>query len=271
MTEISTEEYKRVLKNMLFDLDRICTENDISYFVSFGSLLGTVRHNGFIPWDDDVDISLYYTELPKLKKALEKNEKYYILDSSCPTPYYNNFPRFCSREYALKLKGVIDIEDLGAFIDIFVLYDVPSEKEEREKLYRSLKRDRENVINSLPLRCFSTLKTKQKIKKLLSLPGLLKNRGKYSENVKKRDETLHTFDGIDSTFVASLFDHPHDRDLMKKEDIFDIVSHSFEDIEVKIPRNYDLMLTTRYGDYMKLPPEKQRRSTHHFKVYKKEC
>ena len=71
--EISIKEAQSIMLDMLINFHKICKENDLSYFLDWGTLLGAVRHNGFIPWDDDLDVSMPREDFEKFKKLLKKN------------------------------------------------------------------------------------------------------------------------------------------------------------------------------------------------------
>ena len=72
MREFSLEEQKNLLTDILVDFDRVCRKNDIKYSIAYGTLLGAVRHKGFIPWDDDVDVLVTREEYERLRKILNE-------------------------------------------------------------------------------------------------------------------------------------------------------------------------------------------------------
>lgn len=69
---LSKEELKDSQMNILKFIDRVCKENDISYFVNYGTLLGAIRHKGFIPWDDDIDICLYREDYDRFLNVVKE-------------------------------------------------------------------------------------------------------------------------------------------------------------------------------------------------------
>ena len=79
---LSKEELKNSQMNILKFIDRVCKENDIPYFVSYGTLLGAIRHKGFIPWDDDIDICLYREDYDRFLNIVKemKDDRYQVLD-----------------------------------------------------------------------------------------------------------------------------------------------------------------------------------------------
>ena len=119
---LTSDEYKEEAKKALAALHDICVRNDIRYFAAYGTMLGAVRHKGFIPWDDDIDICMTRDDYEKLCEVMAKETgDYYILSEDTSKYYYFYFSRFCSRTATLKLKGIIDFEGLGPFVDIFIL------------------------------------------------------------------------------------------------------------------------------------------------------
>ena len=95
MKNITLEELKVIEVNMLEYIDKLCLENDIKYFVFWGTLIGTVRHNGFIPWDDDVDIIMTREDYNKFLKVLKENPnpKYKVFDHNIQEEYYYSYPK----------------------------------------------------------------------------------------------------------------------------------------------------------------------------------
>ena len=90
---LSKEELKNSQMNILKFIDRVCKENDISYFVNYGTLLGAIRHKGFIPWDDDIDICLYREDYERFLNVVKelKDERYKVLDYDSSDWYFQNF------------------------------------------------------------------------------------------------------------------------------------------------------------------------------------
>ena len=104
---LTPDEYKQEVKKVLAAIHDICSRHNIPYFVAFGTLLGAVRHKGFIPWDDDIDIIMPRDAYEKFCEIMpgETNE-YYILSGDTSPYYYFYFSRVCSRTAVLKLKDV---------------------------------------------------------------------------------------------------------------------------------------------------------------------
>ena len=76
--------------DMLLYVDAICREYNLKYWLAYGTLLGAVRHHGFIPWDDDLDISMDYTDYVKLRRILKNNSEKYVFQDHSTDPYYYN-------------------------------------------------------------------------------------------------------------------------------------------------------------------------------------
>ena len=93
MNLMSKEEIKEHQLEILDFIDDICKKNNIPYFLSYGSMLGAVRHKGMIPWDDDIDISLYREDYNKLIDSINKSNhpKYKVLDYNNSDWYFHNF------------------------------------------------------------------------------------------------------------------------------------------------------------------------------------
>lgn len=269
---VASDEFKLITKELLGWVDMICEKNNVHYFGAYGTLIGAIRHNGFIPWDDDIDICMLRADYDKFIEVISNlnDPQHYLLASNTEKGYYNNFARICDRRCILKIKGTLDIPNFGAFVDVFPLDKVPENKVERIKFYKELEVAYSDVVTALPFRSYNTLSLKRRIgfwKKHLAKVGNIFKRKNLIEFKNTRDELMKKYNSSSSQLVSCLFDTPDDKLIMRLSDITEVQRHVFEDIEINIPRNYDLILKSYYGDYMKLPDENQRYSHHHFTPY----
>lgn len=269
--KMELNEYKTIVKEMLGVIHKICVENGIRYFVAFGTLLGAIRHNGFIPWDDDIDIWMLGEDYEKFVEVFSRSTSdLYILSSENSRYYYNLMVRICSKAGILKMKGVTDIDNLGPFIDIFRLYKVPENQEERLDYYKQIIALNLDIKFTLPFRYFKTLPPKRRIVSWgYSLTRLGKRFGVGIDGLKeKRELLIRKYQDTASPYYHSLSELGiSDRRLFTEDEIMNVETHPFEDIEVLVPSAYDKILTRFFGDYMQLPPEGQRIPKHHFIPY----
>ena len=265
--KLTSDEYKNEIKNILHYYHAFCNEYELKYYIAYGSLIGAVRHHGFIPWDDDVDVYMERKDYERFMSLLPKlDDGFYVLSSSNSEYYYNNFARLCSNSCILKLKGVETIDNLGAFIDIFPLDNVPLDKRERDSFYKELKVAKEDVMYSLPLQYYFSCSYRRIIKYCINVPRRIKCRFIIGTKrlKEKRDLLLIKYQDQDAGLYADLFDSPSDSLLVQKSEIERTIEYPFEDIKVNVPNGFDTILRRLYGDYMVLPNEDERVTHHHF-------
>lgn len=241
---------------VLKDFIKICDENNLTYFIYGGSLLGAIRHKGFIPWDDDIDVIMFREDYEKFKKIFlsKPNEKYELLTNETYEDYFFLFLK-------LKLKGTKFEEwwvnqvnfNLGINIDIFVLDDVPNSSIKcfiQTKLCRFLER----------LLTLSTIK-------LVDYPFLVQTISNITHSILKILrikpikitnlclKLLTRYKNSQRVCDICALNHPQ----IYNRDYYGIGKKiRFEDIEVNAPENSHAILEQIYGDYMKLPPEEER-------------
>lgn len=223
----------RMLKMLEF-VDKICSENNITFWLSSGTCLGAVRHGGFIPWDDDVDIEMLEEDYIKLCKIMGNTPKGdYILQTKLNEPtYIYPFAKLRDLESTIKENG--DFDDnyhyRGLFIDIFHLK--PSNSYWVHKFAGPLHFRSINYNNILSMR-YKTLVFK--FLKTLAWPLL-----NIIDNIKSTTRYRHA--------LGSYFHAPRDlNDLVPTKRI------PFEGLMLPVPNNYNSYLSKIYGDYMKLP------------------
>ena len=271
MRELSNTELKEVSLSILRYIDKICRANNVKYFIGFGTLLGAVRHKGFIPWDDDIDICILRPDYHRFLKIMEKDNHIRLICMENDPNYYFSFARICDKRTVILNRPLRKIKDFGVWVDVFPIDNAP-EKNERQTWYQEYLKRRRKMMLTIPTEYESV-----KISKFLHKSTLknyidrfrlgVKNFSKYRQDFH---EWITQFNNneTDDVFIAST---PYKMKTCFPKDLFtDFSELDFECLKVCAPVDYDRYLTMIYGDYMKLPPEEERKSQHYFRAYWKE-
>lgn len=251
--------------DILREVDRICKKHNIGYFLTGGTLLGAVRYNKIIPWDDDLDIGMLRSDFEKFRKVCPKE-----LDSSRFT--YASFTneenchylfdkiRLKNTYFSTKFSSQFKIQD-GVFVDIFV-YDKTSPSPKKQKFHINLIKTAIRFLNikwtgkadrNMNGYLFS-LMVKPFIR-FISFSTL----HKFSEKMLRLYDKKKTDYLVDGTGLNI------NRGAFKKECLESCIDMSFEGISVPVPERYDEFLTHVYGaDYIKEPTVNKRNGTHDF-------
>ena len=236
---------------ILDEIASICEKHGLKYILHYGTLLGAIRHDGFIPWDDDIDIAMPWNDYLKLIDVLRKeySEKFFPQNIWTEAKYplvwtqvrVNGTTNMPAAYYAFKIHW-------GMCIDVFPLVFVETDRQKQIKMEKSL-----TIAYSLLEKEFSEMinrKTKGKRQRLINcIP--YKVRRLFVNIILKKYAREPKEDG----FVAAL-EEP--KKLFSYSDIMITDKHAFEGRLFSIPRGYHNVLTTEYGDYMTLPPEEDR-------------
>ena len=255
--ELSDIEIKQELLTMLALLDEFLSSHNINYTIMSGTLLGAVRHDGFIPWDDDIDIGVIRPEYDKLVETI-KLESTFGYDNYTFEGYeVGNLPipflKFCNKNIGIKT----DNFNIGnhLWIDIFPIDGLPNKFDKPFKLF-TMKFLRYILYYKYELVFGFVHKSKSVISKRIIL--FIK---KIIRNISL-DKILDIYIKFCKHFDIKNCDFIQDLTWGTKpipKYLFDnLVDYQFENITVKGFKDYDTYLTCIYGDYMKLPPEDQR-------------
>ena len=259
MRELSLEEAKTVELNILLHVNEFCKKNNLRYFLAYGTLIGAVRHNGFIPWDDDIDISMPredYNWLIENFNKMNPNGRYKLI-----SPYSkkakHSFVKIVDT-FTTKIESGVSYDDdyLGVDVDVFPIDGQPDSALEFNKWFEKLQK-----IYRLHHYCL--MEPKGSIKRRIGIPIIRMLTGGKVALVKKADRLLARYPYDKSNYVgviACLYINKGDR--FKKECFDKSVEIDFEGQKLPIPAGYDEILTNIYGNYMELPPE-EKRVTHH--------
>lgn len=247
----------RICLDLLQQIDGICRQEGIEYTLSSGSLLGAVRHKGFIPWDDDIDVAMTrdnYNKFLQVAGSHLDNDKYYL--------EHYSLSDYASVEFA-KLRNnyttFVNIENTsrkmnhGISIDVFPVDKVPDLKSAAKlsRAYRILYTISASTIPSLVKTVRSPLK--RFLSYFIKPIGLIWG---YNNIMAKEDKIYQRYNDTDARYTTA--------DIIKKNKImpYEWFEHytdiDFEGCKFRSIVNYDGYLSTAYGDYMTLPPEDKR-------------
>lgn len=264
METICKEKIKLIELDILSYIDEICKENNFRYYLCGGTLLGAVRHKGFIPWDDDIDICMPRPDYDDFVDLLKKNEgKYHILTTSQEN-YYYNFAKVVDSETELIEYGYLPIENMGVYVDVFPLEGMSSDVTECKKHF--------NRLYKLKLRINSYAKSRPKIRK--NLVQYVKSiylyccnkRMNLSEFQEKYEKLAKKYNYDDSEYVYATGGSYKKKDIFQKKVFSDYTSVIFENKKFNAPKEYDAYLKQLYGDYMQLPSVENRISNHNYEA-----
>ena len=258
-TDIQRKQHQAVLLSMLKDLDRVCRKHHIHYMLFSGTALGAVRHGGFIPWDDDLDIVLLRGEYERLLDSAEKeldSDKYYVQREFGP-----HWPMMFSK---LRLNNTTCIEKYhakdermhqGVYIDIFPCDNLSDHACIRKMQFLASKIV---IAKALYARGYAT---DSLVKKgFMQLCRLVPGKWLWEFCVRKEDcgsEMVHTFFGGGSKYNKNVF---------PRKWFEETIEMTFEDGSFPVPEHYDELLKKLYGDYMELPPPSQRKCKEHVAI-----
>ena len=235
------EKLHKCQVEMLDILDAFCEENNLSYYLSGGTLLGAVRHQGFIPWDDDVDVVMPRNDYEYLLENFQSyiGDTYFLQTCFTDSGYGRDFAKLRKNNTLFLEQADSHVENRhhGIFLDIF-----PMEYSKKKK----------NVIDKAKYRLYQAIDSyivckrgglptskKSLIFSVLSIKQLLHLREKLKKGVG--DYYFFSYCGI-----------------FHKSEYYPPVKLKFEGKEYCSPNQYDALLKSQYGDYMQLPPEDKR-------------
>lgn len=246
---------QQVELELMDEVHRICTKNGIPYFLDSGTALGAVRHGGFIPWDDDMDVGMLREDYERfLEAAKEDLGRGFFLQTHETDPETYKFYAKLRRDNTFRPSGISDrYAHQGIAIDIFPFDNVPSDREQALKV---LKRSR-RLYRLVRIRSDHKGRERSPLKRMTA--GLLRVIPK--EALRNRyDRLCRKYDAEDTGWLVCYpYRMTQTMDLFfRKETLSPVKPVPFEDREYMIMNDPDDYLTIMYGDYMKLPPEEKR-------------
>lgn len=244
---------------LLKEFDRICKKHNIPYFLHAGTLLGAVRHQGFIPWDDDIDVSMLREDYNRFREVVKEEldtSKYFYQSQETDEHYNWVFARLRLQNTVYKRVGQEHLKyHDGIFMDIFPLDDISENKIKQNLTLNLCKVCKKALWAPIGVKYGKNIIHKLVFKALSLIPRNL--------IIRAYEFLAIHFNRKETSLIAS---HNVYSVVLKKEWYEKSVELEFEGFKFKAPHKYHNFLEVLYGDYMKLPP-KEERMGHHYVSY----
>lgn len=263
MKDISYQELKQIQLDILQFVHDFCQSHHINYSLAYGTLLGAVRHGGYIPWDDDIDIAMMRDDYERFAKAFNLEvSPYHFYDCRNDENVHIAFGKVADTRTLVE-EGA-STKNLGVAIDIFPIDDLCDTYEESKKYYNSYS----FAKNLLVLKCRDIADVRSWWKKpIFAIVKLLSCWYSLHQISLKMNEKAMSHKKNESNYVGLLVDG-YENEIMERNIWSEYCQISFEGRTFCSVKNYDSYLKHAYGDYMQLPPEKDRVPKHDFyKMY----
>ncbi|ORO50459.1 phosphorylcholine transferase LicD [Streptococcus oralis] len=266
MRKLSIEEAKKIELDILDFIDSFCKEHGINYCINYGTLIGAIRHKGFIPWDDDIDLSMTRENYEKFIQLFsEKQSRYKLLSLETDDQYFNNFIKIVDPTTKIIDTRNTKTYDSGVFIDIFPM-DTFNDTKVVDICYK---------LESFKLLSFSKHKNivygDSKLKDLIRTLFWLLLRPVsprfFANQIEKQIQKYRVENGKYIAFIPS---KAKEKEIFPRDMFDELIETPFEHLVLPAPKHFDAVLKQFYDDYMTVPPKEKQIYIHEFEAYKLE-
>ncbi len=266
MRKIEIDEFKKILVEVMDDIHDFCEKHGIIYYLSGGTLLGAIRHNGIIPWDDDIDIHMPRPDYDRFMELYPKEGKNVLLEHRLNEDYKYPYAKLYKKGTLIVEKGANVGVDIGIFVDIFPLDALGNSEKEAKKLMRKIY-PYVNLNLSLLVEQWRENVSFVKNFAIWNLHNVALMMGGHKKLLKKINKIMRTYDYNESAYVGEFIDEVQYKRITDKKLLDVRYLHDFEGRQYYIPSGYDKILTDFYGDYMTPPPPEKQVLTHGLEAY----
>lgn len=261
---LTLSDLKAIQLEILQDVHDFCVKNGIRYSLAYGTLLGAIRHKGFIPWDDDIDIFMPRQDYEKFMTTY-KSSRYKQIFKYRETGILYPYGKVCDSHTEMIELANNSISS-GVFIDIFPMDEIPSDISKANKLRNKLK-----ILLKLKIIKDVRLKGRSVSKALiLALVKMMTFPISYKSILRSYNIVIDKANRMGSGTLTDYNTISHDRINVQQSTFNSLIPIKFEDRKFLAFENADEVLTMLYNDYMKLPPIEQQTTHHAFTAFMKE-
>lgn len=266
MKKIEINELRLIQLEIMQYVHDFCKSNNIRYSMSGGTLLGAVRHRGYIPWDDDIDIMMPrpdYERFCKLfdDRTFQSDATYKVISSYNDSQFFQPFAKVVNTKTFMTETYDKPMRLLGVYIDVFPIDGLPNNEKQRELYWKFIAKQK-NISTAVYEK---NNKNEHGIKKVLRRILFLLfsfRKANFYANKLHRYGMKNSFEG--SKFIANSIFGYHKKETMPGSLFDGFVELDFENKKFMAVKDWKIYLTNLFGDYMKLPPVEQQITKHNF-------
>lgn len=256
---LTNDDIKKIELNILDEFVDFCKKNNLKYYLAYGTLLGAVRHNGFIPWDDDIDIGMLRNDYNKMIKILQSNNNCITEYIKIKTPYSKNyqypFSKILDTRTYIQEKNMKKKYTTSVWIDIFPIDFLPENDNKAIKFIYKIKRMRKYLFYSFEEKYVGGTLLK-KIFGFFIIP-IISFFYQTFEIKKIIDKKAQKYNNSNSNKFAFIINGDAQKTIFPNEQL-EQDYYSFENKMYSSFKNYELYLTKLYGNWREIPPEEAR-------------
>ena len=265
MEKLNLDDIKKIQLSILIDINNFCKKNRINYSITGGTLIGAIRHKGFIPWDDDIDIAMTRDNYDRFCKEY-RGQKYQLITNKINN-YGYMFAKVCDPSTAVVEKHAKRVEELGVYVDIFPIDYLDNDYKHSLNKVKSI-----NFLKYLLVawnwKHFYLNKNKKWFRQIPRFFFFLLSRFVSKDSLVKRiNKKLKKNHLENGDYSACYFGSYGSKEINKSYIFSEYIEVEFEGYHVMCFKHYDSFLTNIYGDYMALPPVEKRITHHTYDAY----
>ena len=261
--EDSNKLVQKLTLNTLNVFIEFCEKHNLRYYFTGGALIGVLRHKGFIPWDDDIDVGMPRKDFDEFHRLieLEMPDGFGICNRYTDSNWHFAMSQFIDMESEIEIHLAEQPRKAHIWIDVFPLDGLPDNKVARWLRIKNILFHRYLVQIANINTQVDANRERPKYERIILTFCKVIPIGKVI-NTKKTINTLEKIlrrsDFDTAEWCGNMLGRYREREVVKREWFGNPVKGNFEGVKVNIPVNSDVILRSLYGDYMKLPPEKDR-------------